>query len=80
MTDATTESVTFPLPGSNAGHVGMPAPADPLTEVLRHGAQRLLAQAVEVEVEQRIADHAHLLDENCHRQVVRNGYRASGWQ
>ena len=74
MTNATTESMMFPLPASNAGHAATPAPADPLTEVLRHGAQRLLAQAVEVEVEQWIADHAHLLDEHGHRQVVRNGY------
>jgi putative transposase len=75
MTDATTESMTFPLPGSNAGHAAPPGPtADPLTEILRHGARQLLAQAVEVEVEQWITEHAHLTDENGHRQVVRNGY------
>ena len=45
-----------------------------LTGILREGAQTLLAQAVEVEVAQWIDRHAHLKDENGHRQVVRNGH------
>ncbi len=36
---------------------------DPLTAVLRSGAQRLLAQAVEMEVEAFIAAHADLEDD-----------------
>jgi transposase-like protein len=51
-----------------------PALHDPLTEVLRRGAVQLLAQAVEAEVEQWIASHAHLTDAQGHRQVVRNGH------
>ena len=34
--------------------------ADPLTEVLRNGARALLAQAVEAEVAEFIAQHADL--------------------
>ena len=34
---------------------------DPLTAVLRSGAQRLLAQAVEIEVSAFIANHRHQL-------------------
>ncbi|MHB1158699.1 MAG: transposase [Phycisphaerales bacterium] len=45
-----------------------------LTEVIRRGARALLAQAVEQEAAQWIADHAHLTDERGHRQVVRNGH------
>jgi putative transposase len=44
-----------------------------LTEVLRHGAREMLAQAVEAEVAAWIDDHAHLKDEAGRRQVVRNG-------
>jgi len=74
MNHATTEPMTFPTTDSNAAEAAGPPPADPLTEVLRAGARQLLTQAVEAEVEQWIADHAHLTDENGHRQVVRNGY------
>ena len=35
---------------------------DPLTEVLRAGARRLLAEAIEVEVSTFIAEHADLVD------------------
>ena len=67
MHDANTEPIAFP---------SAPAAAvdDPLTQVLRQGARKLLAQAVEAEVEQWINDHAHLTDEQGHRQVVRNGH------
>ncbi len=46
---------------------------DVLTEILREGAQTLLIQAVDAEVAEWIDRHAHLRDENGHRQVVRNG-------
>ena len=49
--------------------------ADPLTEVLRLGARRLLAEAVEAEVEAFVAAHADLSDENGRRRVVRHGYQ-----
>lgn len=47
---------------------------DPLTEVLRLGARRLLAGAVEAEVSAFIADHADVVDEAGRRRVVRHGY------
>lgn len=46
---------------------------DVLTEILRDGAQRLLSQAVEAEVETWIEYHKHVTDEDGRRQVVRNG-------
>ncbi|MCP4330949.1 MAG: IS256 family transposase, partial [Alphaproteobacteria bacterium] len=48
--------------------------ADPLTSVLRAGARRLLAEAVEAEVEDFIAAHAEFVDDAGHRRVVRHGY------
>ena len=47
---------------------------DVLTDILRDGAQRLLSQAVEAEVAEWIASHAHVTDQAGHRQVVRNGH------
>jgi transposase-like protein len=47
---------------------------DVLTDLLRDGARRLLAQAVEAEVAAWIDDHAHLKDDQGRRQVVRNGH------
>jgi putative transposase len=55
------------------GLPGSPA-ADVLTSVLRSGAQRLLAEAIEAEVSGWIADRQHLKNVAGHRQVVRNGY------
>jgi putative transposase len=46
---------------------------DVLTDILRDGAQRLLAEAVEAEVAEWIESHAHLKNADGHRQVVRNG-------
>jgi hypothetical protein len=40
--------------------------ADPLTEVLRNGARALLAQAVEAEVAEALAAHAHLTTDDGH--------------
>lgn len=45
-----------------------------LDDVLRQGAQRLLAQAIEAEVAVWIDEHQHATDEQGRRQVVRNGY------
>ena len=47
---------------------------DPLTEVLRTGARKLLSQAVEAEVAGFLETHAALVDDAGHRRVVRNGY------
>ena len=47
---------------------------DALTEVLRSGANRLLAEAVEAEVEEFVGRFQNLRDANGRRLVVRNGH------
>ena len=54
-----------------------PAQRDDLTELLRHGAQRLIAQAVQSELDQFLGEHQHLRDERDRQVVVRNGYQPS---
>jgi putative transposase len=53
--------------------VPVPQETDLLSELLRQGAQKLLAQAIEAEVGEWIEKHAHLRDATGHRHVVRNG-------
>jgi transposase-like protein len=45
-----------------------------IDELVRQGAQRMLAEAVQAEVEAYLARFAGELDEHGHRLVVRNGY------
>jgi len=45
-----------------------------LDELFREGARRMLAAALEAEVEAYIATHAGLVDDRGHRLVVRNGH------
>jgi len=47
---------------------------DILTDILRQGAQQMLAEAIKSEVSEYIARHAHLFDDEGRRLVVRNGY------
>ncbi len=47
---------------------------DPLTEILRLGARRLLGQAVEMEVTAFVEGHADLTDAAGRRRIVRHGY------
>ena len=47
---------------------------DSLTEVLRHGARTLLAQAIEAEVQTFLAAHVELVDDAGRRRLVRNGF------
>src|ERR1035437_11147958 len=47
---------------------------DPLTEILRVGARRLIAQAVEVEFETFLAVNAELVLPDGRRRVVRHGH------
>src|SRR5215471_13047478 len=54
--------------------VPLPTGQDVLTDILRSGAKRLLAEAVEAEVAAWIAGHAHLKDQAGRQQVVRNGH------
>src|ERR1700688_2608066 len=47
---------------------------DPLTEILRTGARRLIAQAVEAEFETFLASTAELVLPDGRRRVVRHGH------
>ena len=47
---------------------------DPLTELLRTGAKRLIQQAVEAELAELLAHYEGEVDEQGRRAVVRNGY------
>jgi putative transposase len=64
MIDATTETRVVPLPQAQ----------DVLTDLLRQGAQQLLAQAIEAEVADWIGRHQDRRDAAGRRQVVRNGH------
>ena len=63
MTRSTTTETTLPLPSEK----------DVLTDVLRLGAQRLLAQAIQAEVDDYLAARQDVRDAAGRRQVVRNG-------
>ena len=47
---------------------------DAITEVLRRGARKLLAAALDSEVEAFLAAYGDFQDERGHRAVVRNGH------
>lgn len=47
---------------------------DPLTELLRQGARKLIEEALHAELELMLERVAHLRDEQGRRRVVRNGY------
>src|SRR5262245_66373862 len=64
MIDATTETRIVPLRQAQ----------DVLTDLLRQGAQQLLAQAIEAEVADWIDRHQDCRDAAGRRQVVRNGH------
>jgi transposase-like protein len=64
MNDATTNADGLPLPSEK----------DVLTAVLHHGATRMLAQAIQAEVDAYLSEHAPLQDEAARQLVVRNGY------
>jgi putative transposase len=69
MHEATTEPLTFPSPTtSDTGGT------DPLAQILHRGARQLLIQAVEAEIAQWVDERSHLVDDQGHRQIVRNGY------
>ena len=50
------------------------APKDVLTELFRDGARKMLAIALEAEVDSYVAQHESLHDEHGRRLVVRNGH------
>ena len=53
---------------------GRVSDADLLTEMLKTGAQRLIQEAVEVEVQALLAQYSDLRTATGHAGVVRNGY------
>jgi putative transposase len=57
-----------------ASTIRLPGSQESLQEVLRRGAQQLLAQAIESEVAEWIDQRQQVKDEQGRRQVVRNGY------
>ena len=65
MGQGTTEAIRFPEASSQ----------DVLTGILREGAQKLLADAIEAEVAAYIEAHKGVQDDLGHRLVVRNGHK-----
>lgn len=63
MRESTIDRCVLPVPQSN----------DVMTEILRVGAQKMLAQMIQQEVDDWLAEHEHLRDDQGRRQVVRNG-------
>jgi transposase-like protein len=53
------------------------APASLIDEIVREGARRMLAEALQAEVDGYISQFAGERDENGRRLVVRNGYHQS---
>ena len=64
-TKSTTDVITFPSDEAR----------DILTPILREGAQKMLATAIELEAQAWLQERASLLDENGRRLVVRNGHQ-----
>jgi len=64
MAESTTQSLAFPESSTK----------DVMTEILRKGAQRMLTQAIQQEVDEWIDERAELHDALGRHQVVRNGY------
>jgi len=64
MRESTSDRFVLPVPQSR----------DVMTEILRTGAQKMLAQMIQQEVDDWLAERASLQDEQGRRQVVRNGF------
>ena len=64
-TKPTTDVIAFPSDDAR----------DMLTPVLREGAQRMLAKAIELEAQAWLEERSPLRDENGLRLVVRNGHQ-----
>lgn len=66
MAEVTQSTVSLPVPFT-----------DVLTETLRQGAQRMLATAIQAEVDEWLDARAHLQDADGRRQVALNGFGLS---
>jgi transposase-like protein len=47
---------------------------DPITDILRNGARKLLVQALEVEIENFLSQYSNLYDNDGRQRITRNGY------
>jgi transposase-like protein len=47
---------------------------DPITEILRNGAKKLLAEALELEIAGFLSQYADLKDDQGRMRIIRNGY------
>jgi len=67
---------THTMPKDNVIDFKKPEPFvdDPITDVLRTGARKLLIEALEVEIEGFLSHYRELRDNQEHQRVVRNGY------
>ena len=59
---------------SNIFKLNKPGQRDPLQEILREGARKMLAAAIETEVSDFIQQHGSLKTDEGELAVVRNGY------
>lgn len=63
------------VPGEGSGHEsGKDGAPSLIDEIVREGARRMLAEALQAEVDAYIAQFAAERGENGRRLVVRNGY------
>ena len=62
------------MTNSNVITLNKPEQNDPLQELLKEGARKMLASAIEAEVAAFIKQHSPLITEDGKAAVVRNGY------
>ena len=62
------------MTNSNVITLNKPERNDPLQELLRDGARKMLAKAIETEVAAFIEQYSSLKTDNGHAVVVRNGH------
>jgi transposase-like protein len=64
------------MPKNNVVDFKKPEPFvdDPITEVLKSGARKLLAEALEAEIESFLCQYKDLRDDQGRKRVVRNGH------
>ena len=62
------------MKNDNVFDLTKPEQIDPLQELLRDGARKMLASAIEAEVAAFVANHSHLESKDGKAAVVRNGY------
>ena len=61
---------------SNVFEIKKPEPFidDPITDILRSGARKLLSEALEAEIESFMAQYRDLKDDHGRQRITRNGY------